>query len=287
MGLLRLGVSLASVSSTTERQTPLFAQVVELALAAEAGGFDSLFMPDHLQQNRVGGGATQPMPEAYVLLGAVAAQTRTIRLGALVTPVTFRHPSVLAKMITTLDVISDGRAILGIGAGWDADEHQSFGLPFPNLGQRMEMLEEAVVVCKALLVEETPTVNGKWFSLNNSFNVPRPIQSTIPILIGGGGENRTLKLTAKYANIANFIGNDLEVVRRKLKVLQEHCDTIGRDYGEITKTVFILPSNNPSDLAAEVAQLQDVGVEGVVIGDTMSDAEELLKTGQLLRNAFS
>jgi F420-dependent oxidoreductase-like protein len=176
------------------------------------------------------------MLEAYTLLGALAARTNKVSLGTMVTGVTYRNPALLAKQLTTLDIISSGRAILGIGAAWNEQEHAGYGFEYPPVPERLDRLEEALQICRAMFSEEAPSFNGEHYSIHEAFNYPRPIRPNgIPILIGGGGEKRLLALVAKYADACNLFG-DIATIRHKLEVLDRHCDTVGRDPSEITKT---------------------------------------------------
>ncbi len=212
----------------------LFEQVVDRAVAAEESGFDSVWVMDHFFQLPALGGPSQPMLEAYTLLGAIGARTRRVRLGTLVTGVTYRNPALLAKTVTTLDVISGGRAILGIGAAWYDVEHEGLGVDFPSDGDRLDRLEEAVQICRAMFRGERPSFAGRYFRTDAAWNVPPPLQpGGPPILIGGGGEKRTLRLVARYADFCNVIG-DLSTIRRKVDVLRRHCESEGRDPAEIT-----------------------------------------------------
>src|SRR5256884_5122387 len=180
----------------------LFDRVVENARAAEAAGFDLVTVMDHFYQIRGIGPETEPMMEAYTTLSALATQTSRIKLGTLVTGVTYRNPALLAKMVTTLDVISKGRAILGIGAAWNEDEHRGYGFEFPPIGQRMDRLEEAVTIAKLMFTEERPSFEGKHYRIDRALDVPRPVQKGGPkILIGGGGEQPTLEILAKHRDI--------------------------------------------------------------------------------------
>lgn len=214
----------------------LFDRVVELARAAERGGFESLWVMDHFFQLPPLGGPDQPMLEAYTLLGALAARTERARLGVLVTGVTYRNPALVAKMTTTLDVVSRGRAICGLGAAWYDVEHDGLGFDFPPARERLDRLEEAVQVCRAMFREERPTFDGRYYRIKEAPNLPRPIQpGGPPIMVGGGGEKRTLRIVARHADMANFSG-DAETVRRKLAVLREHCEEAGRDPAEVMPT---------------------------------------------------
>jgi len=214
----------------------LFTRVVEIAAAAEHGGFDALFVMDHFQQVPNYGPRTDPVLEAYTLLGALGARTSRIHLGALVTGVTYRNPALVAKMVTTLDIISSGRAICGLGAGWYEDEHRTHGFPFPPVAERMDRLEEALQICRAMFTEEAPTVAGRYYQIEGAPNRPRPIQpGGPPIWIGGSGERRTLRLVAQYADVCDLPLVDLAGVRHKLEVLARHCDAVGRDPATIRK----------------------------------------------------
>jgi F420-dependent oxidoreductase-like protein len=210
--------------------------VCEVAATAERSGFDSVWVMDHLYQIGVNGPRTNAMFEAYTLLGGIAARTSRARLGTLVAGVTYRNPALLAKTVTSLDVISSGRAILGIGSAWNEDEHRGYGFEFPPARERFERLTEAVQICRMMFLEEAPSFEGAYYRVDEVLNVPRPVTpGGPPILIGGSGERRTIPLVARYADACNFFG-DLATVRHKLEVLERSCAEIGRDPGEITKT---------------------------------------------------
>lgn len=214
----------------------LFERVADMARAADEGGFRSLWVMDHFYQLPPLGGPSRPMLEAYALLGALAASTRRIELGALVTGVTYRHPAILAKQVTTLDVISGGRAILGLGAAWYDVEHMGYGIPYPPVGERMDRMEEAVQICRAMFTEEAPSFEGSYYCIESARNVPRPIRpGGPPILIGGAGPKRTLRAVAKYADMCNLHGGP-DTVRRAVEVIHEHCADVGRDPSEIRVT---------------------------------------------------
>ena len=196
-------------------------------MAAEESGFDSVWVMDHFYQITGVGPRTDPMLEAYTLLGAIAARTERAGLGTMVTGVTYRNPAYLAKVVTTLDVISSGRAILGIGAAWNDDEHAGYGFGFPPVAERMERLEEALQICRAMFTKEAPSFTGRHYAITAALNRPRPIRpGGIPILIGGGGEQKTLRLVAKYGDACNIFG-DVTTVRHKLEVLNRHCEALG------------------------------------------------------------
>jgi F420-dependent oxidoreductase-like protein len=231
----RFGLQIPRFTYAGVPDRQLFDRVAAMATAAEESGFDSVWVMDHFYQIAGVGPRTEPMLEAYTLLGALAARTDRVGLGTMVTGVTYRNPALLAKMLTTLDVVSSGRAILGIGAAWNDDEHRGYGFPFPPVKERMDRLEEALQICRAMFTQEAPSFQGRYYSIDGALNYPRPIRGDIPILIGGGGERRTLRLVAQYADGCNLFG-DLESVRHKLDVLNDHCAAVGRDPSEITKT---------------------------------------------------
>jgi F420-dependent oxidoreductase-like protein len=214
----------------------LFDHVVMLANTAEHAGFDSVFVMDHLYQIPGVGPRTDPMLEGYTALAGIAARTKKVRLGTLVTGVTYRNPAFLAKVVTTLDIVSSGRAILGLGAAWNDDEHRGYGYDFPPVGERVSRLEEALQICRAMFREEAPTFDGRYYRIQGALNFPRPVQPNgPPIMIGGGGEQRTLKLVAQYGDMCNIFG-DVATVRHKMDVLARHCETVGRDPSTIIKT---------------------------------------------------
>jgi F420-dependent oxidoreductase-like protein len=219
-------------------QDGLFERIVENAQAAEKAGFDLVTVMDHFYQIRGIGPETEPMMEAYTTLSALATQTTGIKLGTLVTGVTYRNPALLAKMVTTLDVISKGRAILGIGAAWNEDEHKGYGFEFPPIAQRMDRLDEALTIARLMFTEERPSFEGKYYRIERALNVPRPIQPGGPkILVGGGGERRTLRLLAQHGDIGHWFGGNLEDLKRKKQVFEQHCAEVNRDPAEVLLTV--------------------------------------------------
>ena len=213
----------------------LFERFVALAVGAEHAGVDSVWVMDHFFQLPMLGGPDQPILEAYTLLGALAARTTRVQLGTLVTGVTYRNPAMLAKMVTTLDVISGGRAICGIGAAWFDVEHAGMGFDFPAAKERLDRLEEAVQICRAMFDGDHTSFAGTYYRTDDVRNVPGPVQSRIPIMIGGGGEKRTLRLVARYADACN-VGGDDATVAHKIGVLRRHCADVGRDPVEVSVT---------------------------------------------------
>ncbi len=293
----------------------LFDHVAMLAGTAERAGFDSVFVMDHFYQLPNIGPRTDPMLEGYTVLSGIAARTKKVRLGTLVTGVTYRNPAFLAKVVTTLDIVSSGRAILGLGAAWNEDEHRGYGYEFPPVGERLSRLEEALQICRAMFREEAATFEGRYYRIEGALNFPRPIQPNgPPIMIGGGGEQRTLKLVAQYADMCNIFG-DVATVRRKMDVLERHCETVGRDPGTIVKTrlgsllirktdaeaerLFEQILNRPGidkdrvrtmfmvggpDSVAEQAQkLLDAGLDGLIFNmPRMEDPEAIELAGETL-----
>jgi F420-dependent oxidoreductase-like protein len=218
----------------------LFDHVVAQAKAAEKAGFDLVTVMDHLYQIRGVGPETNAMLEAYTTLAAIATQTSRVKLGTLVTGVTYRNPAILAKQVTTIDVISKGRAILGIGAAWNEDEHIGYGVDFPPIGRRMDRLEEAVTIAKLMFTEDRPSFEGKFYRIDRALNVPRPVQKGGPkILIGGGGERRTLRILAQHGDIGHWFGGPIEDLKRKRAVFEEHCQAVGRNPSDVVLTLGI------------------------------------------------
>jgi F420-dependent oxidoreductase-like protein len=236
MTVTRLGLQIPNFTYEGVADADLFETVAAIATTAEDSGFDSLWVMDHFYQIAMVGPSTDPMLEAYTLLGAIAARTSAISLGTMVTGVTYRNPALLAKQVTTLDIVSAGRAILGIGAAWNDEEHNGYGFEYPPIGERMDRLEEALQICRAMFAGERPSFEGRYYRTSQALNLPGPLRTDgIPILVGGSGERRTLALVAKYADACNLFG-DLPTIRHKLEVLERHCEAIGRDPATITKT---------------------------------------------------
>jgi alkanesulfonate monooxygenase len=211
--------------------------LARVVTAAEGAGFDRVSVMDHVWQIRGVGPAEHDMLEAYATLGFLAAHTSRVKLMTVVTAVVYREPGLLAKLVSTLDVLSRGRAWLGIGAAWNVEEAQGLGLMFPPTAERFERLEEALQVCLQMWSDDDGPYRGRYYQLERTLNSPQPLTKPHPpILIGGSGEKKTLRLVARYAQACNlFPGPDLV---HKLAVLQRHCDREGRDYDEIEKTAI-------------------------------------------------
>jgi F420-dependent oxidoreductase-like protein len=215
----------------------LFDQVAQLARSAEAAGFEQVTVMDHFYQIAVVGAEDEPMLEGYTTLAALARETSRVRLATMVTGVTYRNPALVAKMITTLDVISKGRAVCGIGAAWNEAEHIGYGFDFPPIGERMDRLDEALTILKLMFTQERPSFRGTHYRIEGALNVPRPLQPGGPkILVGGGGEKRTLRLVARHADFSHWFGG-LEEIKRKSDILDRYCEEEGRDPATIVRTM--------------------------------------------------
>jgi F420-dependent oxidoreductase-like protein len=282
----RLGLQIPNFTFPGVADADMFETISAIATTADGSGFDSLWVMDHLYQIGVVGPREDPMLEAYTLLGALAGRTEQVALGTMVTGVTYRNPALLAKIVTTLDIVSSGRAILGIGAAWNDDEHAGYGYDFPPAGERLDRLEEALQICRAMFTEPAPTFEGRHYRVRQVLNNPKPIRGRIPILVGGGGEKRTLRLVAQYGDACNVFG-DAEGVRHKLDVLERHCAEVGRDPAEITKTT-LLTARDPAAAAGQLAEYLKAGIDGVVVNmPDVADLARVAETGETLRNAMT
>jgi F420-dependent oxidoreductase-like protein len=232
-----------------------------LATKAENLGFDSFWVMDHFHQIPMAGKKEDPMLEGWTTISVLAGITSKIKLGTLITGVIYRHPSVLAKMGATLDVLSKGRLFMGIGAAWNQEESLAYGIPFFPNKERLLRLEEAIQIIRKMWTEEpAATFNGKYYQINNAYCNPKPIQKpSPPIMVGGSGERQTLKIVAKYADACNLFGS-AETVKRKLSVLKEHCKSVGRDYDSILKTKLglIIVDNDNERVEKSVQQISKV-----------------------------
>ena len=287
----------------------LFDHVVALARSAEAAGFELVTVMDHFYQITPIGPEEEPMLEGYVTLAALARETSRVRLATLVTGVTYRNPALVGKMVTTLDVISKGRAICGIGAAWNGSEHIGYGFAFPPIRERMDRLDEALTILKLMFTEERPSFTGTHYRIDRALNNPRPLQPGGPkIMVGGGGEKRTLRLVARHADMSHWFG-PLADIKRKSEILNRYCEAEGRDPATITKTMgspVVLVENEGQaktvmermpperrvmftpatpEQAAEI--LQDyiaVGIEGFTFGNpTLRTPEEFDRARRLIK----
>jgi F420-dependent oxidoreductase-like protein len=239
------------------------------ARAAEEGGCSTFTLMDHWFQMESFATAQDPMLEGYTALGFLAGQTQTIKLALLVTGVTYRHPGLLAKIVTTLDIVSGGRAQLGIGAAWYEREHLGLGVPFPPISERFERLEEALQICHQMWSDDDGPYEGKYYQLAETLCSPPPIQQPGPkILVGGSGERKTLKLVARYADACNLFAPDPATVAHKLDVLARHCEAEGRDPSTIATT--ILAFGDPlDDVDAFLSNMEGFAKLGVSLVEVM------------------
>jgi F420-dependent oxidoreductase-like protein len=259
-----------------------------LATRAENLGFDSFWVMDHFHQISPVGKQEDPMLEGWTTISVLAGLTSRIKLGTLVTGIIYRHPSVLAKMGATLDVLSKGRLFMGIGAAWNQEESLAYGIPFFPNKERLLRLEEAIQIIRKMWTEEEPaaTFNGKYYQINNAYCNPKPIQKpSPPIMIGGSGERYTLKIIAKYADACNLFGST-ETVKRKLSILREHCKSVGRDYDSILKTKlgFVVIDNDKKMVEKRVQQIISNGIPKEQVGEFViyGTPDDVLKQIELL-----
>ena len=269
----------------------------KLATKAENLGFDSFWVMDHFHQIPSVGKQEDPMLEGWTTISVLAGITSKIKLGTLVTGVTYRHPSVLAKMGATLDVLSKGRLFMGIGAAWNQEESLAYGIPFFPNKERLLRLEEAIQIIRKMWTEEEPaaTFNGRYYQISNAYCNPKPIQKpSPPIMVGGSGERQTLKIIAKYADACNLFGS-AEMIKRKLSILNEHCKSVDRDYDSILKTKLglividydkemaekrvrqiskVMPEDQvrdfiiygtPEDVLKQIELLEEVGIQYLIV----------------------
>ncbi|MFZ1509693.1 MAG: LLM class F420-dependent oxidoreductase [Anaerolineae bacterium] len=289
----------------------IFERTRAAALKAEASGFVSFWLMDHLIQLPMVGAVDEPFLEGWTTLAALAAVTSRIRLGTMVSSVGYRNPALLAKMVAGVDIISGGRAILGIGAGWFQTEYRQYGYEFPEQpAVRIRQLDEGIQVIKAMWTQPRATFAGKYFQVKDAILEPKPVQKPHPpILVGGGGEQLTLKVAAKQANMVNWFGPP-EVVKHKLEVLARHCDTVGRDLHEIhiTKLDTVLIGRQEKDVQQkriklhlgdrpflagtvqqvidQIATFQAVGVQEIILNIPRNDPETLDLLGSEVIPAF-
>jgi F420-dependent oxidoreductase-like protein len=244
---MRVGLNVANFAAPGGAAR-LGAELVRVARLAEEAGFESFWVWDHFfwDESPVGPGVTdRAMIEAYTTLGFIAGVTSRIKLGTMVTSATHRHPGVLVKQVTTLDVLSGGRAVFGVGAGWFEEEHRALGIPYPGTKERFERLEETVQIALQMWADQgrydgAKPFHGRHYRLERTLNVPQALQRPHPpILIGGSGEQKTLRLVAQYADACNLIGRFTpDQLARKLAVLRDHCERLGRSYDAIEKTLY-------------------------------------------------
>jgi F420-dependent oxidoreductase-like protein len=312
---IRAGLQIPNFNLPDTRPADLLDRLTAIAETAEASGFDSLYVMDHLHQIRGVGPEENWMLEGPTTLSAFAARTTTARLGLMVGGVTYRNPALMAKITTTIDVLSGGRAILGIGAAWFEGEHRAYGFEFPPLKERFEHLEDALRIARAMFTEERATVRGTHHHVEGAYNNPKPIHGDIPILVGGSGERKTLRLVAQYADASNVFG-DVEKIRHLMGVLDAHCEDVGRDPKEITRTKLatlvigetheaaaakaepirasmpadrvdaVLLVGDPDEIAEQVAAHREAGLDGIIVNmPYVHDLEQVALAGKTLAAA--
>jgi F420-dependent oxidoreductase-like protein len=267
----------------------LFGKLTEIAQTAEASGFSSLTVMDHLHQIRGVGPRENFMLEGNTILAALATKTEKVSLGLLVGGVIYRNPALMAKITTTLDIISGGRAVLGLGAAWNEEEAVAYDIPFPPLKERFERLEDALNIARLMFTRDEATYEGKHHSVRGALNNPKPLRGDIPIMIGGSGERKTLRFVAQYADACNIFG-DVERVKHLLGVLERHCEDVGRDPAEITKTrngVFI-GARTREDVERKLQALREAGYAEERLQPSLAmigTPEELAEQAQAFKDA--
>ena len=294
----------------------VFARLVDIVRTAEASGFTSVTLMDHYHQIPPVGPPENYMFEGNTMLAGLAARTERINLGLLVGGVTYRNPAQHAKITTTLDVVSGGRAFHGIGAGWFEEEPKAYGYAFPSLKERFERLEDHLRIARAMVTQERATVHGTHHSIEDAYNNPKPLRGDIPILIGGSGERKTLRFVARYADGCNLFGDPARA-EHLLGVLRGHCEDAGRDPAEITKTVMMslllaeddgalerklqdmrerfpaervaaTTSGTPERIRAHARSFKDVGIEGVTFSmPDVHDLDAVALAGETLAPLFA
>ena len=279
---MKLGIHVVSLTWPGSPQSiaPTLRRTAE---TAEDIGCSSVSVMDHYFQMDFLFPAEHEMLEGYTTLGFLAACTRRVQLRLLVTGITYRHPGLLAKIVTSADVLSEGRAELGIGAAWYEREHVGLGVGFPAISERFERLEETIQICKQMWSDNNGPFEGKHYQLAETLCSPQPIsQPHPPIMVGGGGERKTLRLVARYANACNLITQTADEARHKLEVLQGHCQTEGTDYDAITKTILYmgqaLGEGKPEAFIAEMKDYAALGIEEVYVvpmGDPVAFVEQM------------
>jgi F420-dependent oxidoreductase-like protein len=291
----------------------LLDKLTEIATTAEGSGFDSVWVMDHLNQIPGVGSMDKWMLEGNTVLAALAARTSKVSLGLMVGGVTYRNPAFMAKVTTSIDILSGGRAVMGIGAAWFEAEHVAFGYPFPPLKERFERLEEALQIFRAMFTQDQPSFSGEYYSIDEIYNNPPPIRGDIPIMIGGSGEKKTLRMVAQYADASNLFG-DVDRIRHLVGVLEEHCSTLDRDPAQITKTrlgslilhdkadtalkvkegivsqsadpdrsAAMVSAGDADSIGEEVQAYLDAGLDGLIFNmPEVHDLEQVARAGELL-----
>ncbi len=282
------------ISNFTYPDTPdadqLFDKLVAMAETCERSGFSSVSVMDHLHQIAGNGPPVNWMLEGSTILSALAARTTKLTMGLLVGSVTYRNPALSAKITTTIDIVSKGRVWQGIGAGWFEEEHRAYGYDFPPLKVRFEMLEEALQIYKLMFRGDDGTsgaFKGEYFHIDEPYNNPKPIRGDIPILIGGSGEKKTLRMVAQYGDGCNFFGG-VDECTHLMGVLREHCERLGRDYDEITKTAMarVIVTDSEEEAQKWLAELTERGLPQMMIDSALiGTAETVIEKATRLKEA--
>lgn len=318
--ITRLGLQFTSFAFPGVADSEIFDRLVGSARTAEGAGFDSLWTMDHVHQIASLGGPDEPILEAYTTLAALAAVTSSARLGVLVTAAGLRNPALLAKMVTTIDVVSRGRAVLGIGAGWYEEEFAAYGVGFPPIRERLQRLEDAVRICRAMFTVDVATLAGSHHRVAEARNIPRPLSDGgPPIMIGGSGERTLIPMIARLGDGCNFFGGPA-TVRHKIAVLDRACAAVGRDPATITKTwlgrVIVADSEarlqadlevlgrqlrvstaaakafalagSPHEVAEQVRRYRESGVDGILVSlNDVTDLDHVERVGAVLTEALA
>jgi F420-dependent oxidoreductase-like protein len=314
---IRAGLQIPNFNLPGVEPAGLLGKLTEIAKAGEAAGFDSLYVMDHLHQIRGVGPEEHWMMEGPTTLGALAAVTETAHLGLMVGGITYRNPALLAKITTTIDVLSGGRAILGVGAAWFEGEHLAYGFDFPPLKERFEQLEDGLRIFRAMFTGEgQATVDGDHHHIKDAYNNPKPIRGDIPILIGGSGEKKTLRMVAQYADASNVFG-DVAQIKHLMGVLDAHCETFDRDPRDICRTklatLVIAPTQaeaeklieplrgpmgdrfdaialfgDPDGVREQLAAHREAGLDGIIVNmPYVHDLDQVALAGEVLSAAMA
>jgi F420-dependent oxidoreductase-like protein len=288
--VVRLGLQIPNFTYEGVADADLFEKIAEIAVTAENNGFDSVWVMDHFYQLRQIGPPDNAMLEAYTLLGGLAARTKRVKLGTMVSGVTYRNPAMLAKIVTTLDIVSSGRAIFGLGAAWNEEEHIGYGFDFYTARERYERLREAVEIAQLMFSEQRPSFKGEHYEIKEALNSPRPVTpGGPPVMIGGSGEKWTLRLVAERADACNLFGA-ADMIRHKISVIEQHCADVGRDPAEITKTrlgtLVLAKTHAEADAKlAKVAAQRKMSLEDTRASSTVGSPEDCAEQAQALLDA--
>ena len=291
---MRIGLQIPKFTWTGGTKE-ISSKLVDIVKSADKSGFSSIWVMDHFFQIPNVGNAEEPMLDSYTTLSFIAAHTKNAKIGTMVTGANYRHPGLLVKAVTTLDVLSNGRAFLGIGAGWFEREALGLGAPFPSVKERFEWLEETLQIAKQMWSGKVTSYEGKHFKLKETLCSPMPLSKPHPpILIGGMGETKTLKFVAKYANACNLFGRSgTDVIKQKLSILKKHCEKVNRPYNEIERTILDTANLAPNAMSSEeiikkCKSYADIGIQYVIFNmPNVSDITVLERFGKEIIPAVS